>query len=257
MLDRIAALVARAAGDAPPASVGIGSPGPVDHVAGTVSHPPNLPGWGVVDLAGELARRLGLDRTAVRVENDANAFALGEARIGAGVGRRSLLAVTLGTGIGGAFVLDGEVLRGATGVAGEIGHTRLRERGPRCGCGRIGCLETFASATALVRRAREAGASADLDARAIVEGARAGDAGLRRVVTEVALDLGDGLVDAIHLLDPEIIVIGGGLRHAGDLLLEPIRDRIRTEALPPARGVAVVVSELGPRAAIVGAAGRR
>jgi len=252
VLDRIAGLIRRAGGGVPTA-VGIGSPGPVDR-DGIVREPPNLPGWSAVDLASELSARLGLDRAAVHVENDANAFALGESLIGVGVGRESLFAVTLGTGIGGALVLDGKLMRGASGVAGEIGHTTLRPDGPRCGCGRLGCLETFASATALVRRAREAtGISGDLDGQTIVDAAVEGNESMRTVIAEVGRDLGLGLVDAIHMVDPDVIVIGGGLRHAGEMLLEPARECIRLEALLPARDVELVASRLGPTAAIVGA----
>lgn len=193
--------------------IGVGSPGPLELPLGVLHHPPNLPGFDGLNLRGELQRRL--DRP-VHVDSDGNVAAYGEAMLGAGraFGSRSLFMYTLGTGVGSGIVLDGRIWRGMQGAAGESGHGPLLPDGPKCGCGARGCLETYASATAIVRRARELGIEAPthgvLTALAIAERAKLGDERALKVFEEVGDALGLSLAHLVNALDLPLYVIGGG-----------------------------------------------
>ena len=244
--------------------IGVGAPGSVDATRGIVRSMVNVPGWRDVPLRRLLERRLGC-RCAV--DNDANCFALAEHRLGAGQGADEMIGVTLGTGVGGGLVFGGELYRGADGTAGELGHIVIDPRGGRCGCGRRGCLESWVGAAAIVRLGRRAlrrGAgplnalaarAGEVTPRLIGEAARAGDARARAIWAEVGRRLGMGLADLTNALNPQRIVIGGGIANNWALFAPTLMRTLRAEAMePPARTVRVVRARLGDRAGIVGAA---
>ena len=246
--------------------VGIGAPGLIDGRRGIIRQLVNVPGgWRGVPLKRLLERRLGCP---CAVENDVNVVALGEWRFGAGRGTRDSLYVTLGTGVGGGVVSNGSLVRGATGSAGEIGHTVLRPDGPRCACGSRGCLEAFVGTPAILRRARRAarasrGALAAIVTRepgrlspaSISQAAKAGDPAARRVWREIGRDLGAGLASAINLLNPERIVIGGGIAKAWPWFSASLMATVRARAFGvPVRACRIVRAQLGDAAGIIGAA---
>ena len=232
--------------------VGVGIPGPV--VDGTVYGCVNL-GWETVPVAQSLSRLL--DGVCVRAGNDANVAALGECWQGAGTGRQNLLLVTLGTGVGCGVVVDGVILPGAHGAAGELGHVQVRaDEEERCGCGKRGCLEQYASATGIVRLARQKGLalSEPLTAKAVLDAARGGDPVARQVAEEAGTVLGLALSWAACLLDPELILLGGGVARAGDVLLDPVRAQYRRSVFHRARETEFALAALGNDAGIYGAA---
>lgn len=245
--------------------VGIACGGPLDPVAGTVHEPPNLPGWVDVPIVARFADAFG--RPAV-LDNDATAALLAELWFGAARGANDAVYLTISTGIGGGAVLDGHPRRGAWGNGAEFGHVSVDLNGWPCACGRRGCLEAFASGTNIARRAREALDRADappsllrslagsvdaIRAEHVVEAARRGDAVASAVWDATTLVLGEGLVTILHAFNPEVVVIGGGVSAAGDLLLEPLR-RAAASALPPAARARIVLAALGPQLGVVGAA---
>ena len=248
------------------AAVGVGLPGLVD-LDGVVHYSPNLPGF--VDVAARERLAVACPVPLV-VDNDANVAALGEALHGAGRGRRDVLVVTLGTGIGGGLVLGGVVYRGGFGFAAEIGHFTVDPTGPPCACGARGHWEAVASGTALGRRAREwaeRGDAPNVLARAggivgavtghdVGEVARAGGGDGRAILLEHARAVALGLGGLINILDPELIVISGGLVELGDLLLEPVRAALPeyVEAAPLRPLPPVLAATLGEHAGAVGAA---
>lgn len=200
--------------------IGAGSPGPLELPRGVLHHPPNLPGFDGLNLRAELERRL--DRP-VQVDSDANVAAYGEALLGAGraFGSQSLFMYTLGTGVGSGIVLNGVIWRGMQGAAGESGHGPILLNGPKCGCGARGCLEMYASATAIVRRGREVGLQPPthgvLTALAIAERAKLGDERALQVFDEVGYALGLSLAHLVNALDLPLYVIGGGAAAAWGL----------------------------------------
>lgn len=217
-------------------AVGASAAGFVDKQRATLVFAPNL-AWRDEPLKSHLEKELGLP---VVVENDANAAAWGEFTFGAGADIDNLLLLTLGTGVGGGIVLDGELVRGGFGMAAEVGHITVVPDGVRCGCGNLGCLESYASGSALVRMTREAaaaspGPAAALVARAggdpqaidgpmVTEAAHAGDPFAVERLEELGEWVGRGIATLTAVLDPNVVVIGGGVAEAGDLLLDPIRD---------------------------------
>lgn len=245
-------------------AIGIDSAGIVDSARNVVLEAPNLRGWEEAPVAEEIGRHFGVPAF---LENDVNAMAYGEWRCGAGRGVRHLVCLTLGTGVGGGLVLDGALYRGAHGAAGEIGHMSLDRNGPECACGSHGCLERYVGAQYIVARAHEFlqrdrtesrlrdFAPASLTARHVGEAAQAGDATARGVLAETGRWLGVGLAGVVNLLDPERIVIGGGVARAGAPLFDPARAMMRERAMGvPAAAVEVVPAALGDDAAVVGAA---
>lgn len=248
------------------AAVGVGAAGLVDH-DGVVRYAPNIPAFVEYPLAARLAGALGLP---VIVDNDANAAAWGEVAHGAAAGVADVLVVTLGTGVGGGIVTGGSLYRGAHGLAAEIGHFTVMAGGPECACGERGHWEAVASGTALGRIGREwasAGRAPGVLARAggevdlvrgehVGEAALDGDADALAIVRAFAGDVALGLAGLANILDPAVIVVGGGLVVLGDLLLEPLRDaftpRIEAPAHRPA--IPIVPAALGERAGAVGAA---
>ncbi len=203
-------------------------------------------GWDDYPLAQRLKQDLGVGR--VCIANDANAMALGEWKFGAGAGAASLLFVTVSTGIGGAVIVAGGLWEGAAGMAGEIGHMQLVHDGPRCTCGRSGCLEALAAGPAVARRAGLP------TARAVAERAAAGDAAARQALVECAGYLGVGVANAVNLLDVERVVIGGGVSRAGALWWGAVQAAVKERLLPRRAAVAVVPSGLGEYASVWGAA---
>ncbi|MDX8452300.1 ROK family protein [Mesorhizobium sp. VK9D] len=245
--------------------IGIGAcaPGPLDPKAGIVIGPPTLSGWHNVPMIDILSRQFGLP---VRLENDANAAALGEWRYGAGRGSESLVFVTVSTGIGGGVIADGHIYHGRRGLAAEIGHMTITGEGDRCFCGNVGCFEAVASGTALGRRAtqltapgdgsqlRRLSRNGDVSARHVVEAARTGEAIARELLDAEARWLGIGFTNLLHLYSPEVIVMGGGLSNGFDLLEPGIRATIDERAMQAYRDVPIVPAKLGDRAGLVGAA---
>src|SRR4051794_17438570 len=228
-------LVAELRGDHEIVAVGVGAAGFVDSGRSTVMFAPNL-AWRDEPLRRDLERRIGLP---VVIENDANAAAWGEFAFGAGEDVADSLLVTVGTGVGGGIVLNGELHRGAFGVAAEIGHMRVVPDGRICGCGNRGCWEQYASGSALVRDTRDQARKGSLIARSLVdraggdvesitgplitEAAREGDDFAREQLASLGRWLGEGIASLTAILDPAVVVIGGGVSEAGDLLLDPIR----------------------------------
>ncbi len=228
-------------------SVGIGIPGLYDPVAGTTRFLVNFPGgWPGVPVAGPVGAALGLPTTLI---NDARAFGLAELRLGVARGASSMIGLTLGTGIGGVIAIDGRVHQGHDGTGGELGHQTLEPDGPLCGCGNRGCLEAFARADRIAAACGTATAEAAMDA------ARAGDPRAVAGLLVVGRYLGIGIANMIAVINPDVVVIGGGVSAAFDLLRAPIeaelRERVRTTALELVR---LVPAELGTWAGAIGAA---
>jgi predicted NBD/HSP70 family sugar kinase len=229
---------------------GVGLPGPVDRRTGKIGSAVILPGWAGLRAQAELAHRLGLH---VEVDNDANLGALAEASFGAGRGLKDILYVMVGSGIGAGFVLDGRVHRGASGLAGEIGHVQVRPDGAVCRCGNRGCLETIAGEGAL-RALLRPRLGRDVTECELLDLVAGGDLGARRVVDDAGRAIGRVLADLCNALNPEAIVVGGQLSKVGEPLLGGIREAVDRYALPAAaHGVQVMLGELGDRAEIVGA----
>lgn len=241
--------------------VGVGCAGPVDLKAGIVFNPPNLPGWLRVPLIDHLQEALALPAV---LENDANAAALGEFRYGAGKGARSIVYLTVSTGIGGGIILEGKIWHGLKDAAGEIGHMTVCPDGPLCGCGNRGCLEAMSSGTSIARRAREAvvagrktalSAIPALTSADVVQLAQQGDPVAREVWESAVTYLGIGVAAVITILAPERVVIGGGVTKAGDFLFQPLRAYVRERVkLVPVESVAILPAALGPDVGILGAA---
>lgn len=246
------------------AAVGVGAAGMVDR-DGTVRYSPNVHAFADTPVRRDLETAVGLP---VAVDNDANVAALAEARVGAARGCAHAMVITLGTGIGGGLVIDGRVLRGAHGFAAEVGHFQIDPNGPRCACGERGHWEALASGNALGDRGREAaaaGAAPVVLARAgtveavrgehVAEAAAAGDGAARAILDAFAEQVAIGLVGLTNILDPERIVISGGLIALGDLLLAPIRRHFvgHLEGAAHRADVEVVAAALGTRAGVIGA----
>ena len=277
VVGRIAALARRLlseAGVAKDETVGVcvGSPGPLDSRTGVVHDAPNL-GWRDVPLAALLTEKLrppqGELDVPVVVENDANAAAYGEAWAGAGRDAVCSLMLTLGTGIGGGIVMNGKLWRGVTDAGGELGHMTIKYDGRPCNCGFTGCIEAYASASAVARRMKEAveagGESAltnrilagdDVDAEAIHAAALAGDALSRRIIEETGELLGIAITSYAHIFNPDVIILHGGLVNAGEMLLGPLRAAVEASCFKASlQGLRIVPSHLKGDAGIVGAAG--
>ena len=251
------------------AAIGLGSPGTFKPPHSLVSNCPNLHSLEGKELARPVASALAQERKTVTLDNDANMAAFAEAWVGAGRGRNTLALMTLGTGIGGGIILNGEVWRGAWGTAAELGHQNLYPDGVLCGCGNRGCLESYASATGLVRRFHEAVAAgkrtrldrpakkrSPITARDITHAARAGDRTCLALVQETGKYLGIAVMNLLHILNVELVVFAGGMTAAGAILLKPIREEVRRRAMPLARRkVKIIFSRLGNDAGLIGAAG--
>jgi glucokinase len=228
-----------------------------------LSSAPNLPGWRDVPICRYLEERLGVP---ARLENDANAAALGEHVYGAGRGCRHLIYMTVSTGIGGGLIIDGRLYRGATGVAGELGHMTIEPDGPLCGCGNRGCLEALASGTGIAARGEELvaqGGSAllarlaqeqgDLTAETVSRAAGQGDIACQGIIRRAGYYLGIGFASYVNIFNPEVIIIGGGLAKVGELLLGPARVEMAARAMREAlKAVQLRPAELGDYAGVMG-----
>lgn len=230
--------------------VGLGVPGPIDVESGTLGSTSILPGWTGINPSEELAARLGVP---VYVDNDANLGALGELVWGSGRGVKDLAYIKVASGVGAGLVIDGHIYRGPGGTAGEIGHITLDESGPVCRCGNRGCLETFTAARYVLPLLRPSHGP-DLTMERVVQLAREGDPGCRRVIGDVGRHIGSGVANLCNLLNPSRVVLGGSLAEAGELVLAPIRDSVSRYAIPSAgRQLSVLPGALGARAEVLGA----
>jgi glucokinase-like ROK family protein len=230
--------------------VGLGVPGPIDMESGTLGSTAILPGWSGINPRQELTDRLGVP---VQVDNDANLGALGELVWGSGRGVKDLAYIKVASGVGAGLVIDGRIYRGPGGTAGEIGHITLDESGPVCRCGNRGCLETFTAARYVLELLR--GSHGDgLTVPKMVQLARAGDPGCRRVIGDVGRHIGMGVASLCNILNPSRIVLGGDLAEAGELVLGPIRESVSRYAIPSAaQRLSVMPGALGARAEVLGA----
>jgi glucokinase len=247
------------------AGVGIGAPGPLDTARGLVLLTPNL-GWTNFPLRDRITEVLGLPAT---LDNDANCAIFGEWWRGAARGAKHVVGLTIGTGIGGGIVLDGQIYHGASDIAGEIGHMTIDSTGRRCKCGNYGCLEAYASGPAIAARAVEgveAGAETSLPeyvrgdltqitAQVVYEAAHDGDEYAREVVHDTAKVLGAGVANIINIFNPQVVVICGGVTLAGDQLFVPLRSEVKRRAFKPAANACrIVPGELTGTAGVYGAA---
>ena len=246
--------------------IGFDFPGQVDCKTGVVKLAPNIPGWVNVPIAQMIEDEFHIP---TRIDNDVRCAALGELKFGAGRGCENFICITVGTGIGSGIVINGKVVRGATNAAGELGHIKLQMNGgPICGCGDTGCLEAFASGPAIVAMAQEyikGGKSTKFREMAAVEGgeitpymvakaAEEGDPVAKRIFEIVGEYIGIGLTSVINLLNPERVIIGGGVAESGELLLGPIRKTIKERAMVVAgNAVEIVPAQLGNSAGVIGA----
>jgi glucokinase len=258
MVEAVAAVKSGAGGAS---AVGFGIPSLVDSASGMSVASVHLPLDGV-PFRSLMQERLGLP---VYVDNDVNLAALAELRVGAARGARFAVMLTLGTGIGGAIVIDGRVYRGADGAAGELGHVTVDVDGPPCTCGNRGCLEAVVSGPAIGRAGERLAAAAPpasalraagpLTGALVTDLALSGDADARAAVASVGELLGVGLVGIVNAFNPEVVVIGGGAARAGELLLEPARRVVAERALRPSRDRArIVPAALGDESGVIGAA---
>jgi glucokinase len=244
--------------------VGVGAPGPLDREAGVVIVAPNL-GWRDFPLRDRISDAI---RLPVTLDNDANCATVGEWWRGAAQGARNVVGLTIGTGIGGGVIVDGKLFHGSSDVAGEIGHTTIDSTGRYCKCGNYGCLEAYASGPAIAQRAREAlerdeesrlrqlvnGDLAALTAATVYDAAREGDALAREIVRDTARFLGTGIANLLNILNPDVVVVAGGVTQAGETLFEPLRAEVRRRAFRPAVNACRIVPGLLPgTAGMVGA----
>jgi glucokinase len=246
-------------------AIGLGVPCTIDRERGLAIASVNLP-IANVPIRDLIAERLGLPTF---IDNDANVAALAEHRFGVGRGTRNLVLLTIGTGIGGGLVLEGELFRGSSGAGAELGHVVIDENGPKCqgNCPNHGCVEALASGTALARAGtlaaqthpdsalgRALAAEGEVTGKTVTEAALAGDGIAVEAVAGIGRHLGAALASFANVFDPDVIVIGGGVAAAGELLLGPARREVRARALPPMNETEVANAALGPDAGMIGAA---
>jgi len=248
-------------------SVGVGAPGPMNWKTGIVYSPPNLTGWHNVPLAAEMRNRL---KVPCYIENDANAACFGEYWLGAGQGCECIAVFTLGTGVGGGIVVFKQLLRGIDGTAGELGHLKVQRDGRLCGCGSRGCLEAYASVTGMVRTAQEGIEKGretiltklcnnDMDkitGKMISQAADKGDAFAQEVVQETAIWLGLGIASVVNMLNPERVILCGGMIAAKERLFKPVRETVMKNAFEvPAKRCEILPAGLDEDSGVFGCAG--
>ncbi|MBN2311351.1 MAG: ROK family glucokinase, partial [Candidatus Hydrogenedentes bacterium] len=248
-------------------AVGMGVPGPMNWQTGVLFSPPNLPGWKDVPVADLMHERLGVP---VFVDNDANVAAFGEFWGGAGRGVQSMVLLTLGTGVGGGIVVFGRLLRGIDGTAAEIGHLCVKRNGRQCNCGAKGCLEAYASVTGMLRTAVKGiedghetllttlcgGDLSKLTGKMISDAVAQGDGFAEWVMEQTGVWLGTGIGSLINLLNPEKVVLTGGMIAAGEVLFRPIRETALAQSFDvPGRRAEIVAAGLGADSGVIGAAG--
>ena len=240
--------------------IGVGAPGAVDEEGTMVGGAVNL-GWGVLNIPQILKEYLDVP---VKAANDANVAALGEMWQGGGKGHRNMVAVTLGTGVGGGIIVEGKILTGATGAGGEIGHIHMDDNETElCGCKKKGCLEQYASATGIVRLAKRRLAEDDkpsclregeISAKTVFDGVKAGDEVAIEIAERFGNYLGKGLAMVACTVNPEVFVIGGGVSKAGEILLSFIKPSFEKYVFSPCKKVEFALAKLGNDAGIYGAA---
>ncbi len=239
--------------------MGIGFPGPLNAETGIIFNPPNLNGWDGVPLREILRREL---RVPVSIENDANAAALGEWWKGAGAGTNSLFCITLGTGVGGGIILDGKVWHGASSIAGEIGHTTVMRDGVKCKCGNTGCLEVYACSGGILKRINDAlsGERVDklpplTDLKQVDQMVMQGNEVVLNVIKETGIILGIAMASLVNLLNPEMVVLSGGVTNLGEKLIEPLKKEVKKRAFEKAtESLRIELSRLDDNSGILGAA---
>lgn len=243
--------------------IGVGVPGPIVVEKGIVSHPPIMPGWDNFPIQSTMAE---MWKCTISLNNDAELGALGEWAHGAGRGERHLAYLKVGSGVGAGLLLDGKIYRGATGSAGEIGHTTIVQNGPLCACGNRGCLEALAGGTAIARQAQEAVRSGkrtllaaheplqSITAKDVAAAARLGDLVAQQIMQDAGTYLGIAIASLVNLFNPNMVVVGGGVAQVGDLLLQPIRQIVQQRSLrSSAQAVRINTAVLGRRASSMGA----
>ncbi|MBN2386234.1 MAG: ROK family transcriptional regulator [Anaerolineales bacterium] len=244
-------------------AIGVGVPGPIVTEAGTVVSPPIMPGWDRYPIRDTLYKRW---ETPLSLGNDAEMGALGEWAAGAGRGEHNLAYIKVGSGIGAGLLLDGQIYRGVTGSAGEIGHLTIDENGPLCTCGNHGCLEAVASGHAIARQAQEAVSKGQrtqlsaiqpvetISARDVAAAARRGDLLSQQILNKAGSHIGIAIAGLVNLFNPGMVIIGGGVAQTGDILLEPMRQAVQRRSLPAAtRVVRITTAMLGRRSSSLGA----
>jgi len=239
--------------------IAIGVPGPLNPMTGIVNCAPNIDGWKNLPLAKIIRSEFN---TPCKIGNDANLAALGEWKYGAGIGHNDLLYITISTGIGGGIISGGDLLVGSLGLAGEVGHIKVMRNGPMCGCGKSGHLEAVASGTGIANYLSEQLASGrdsilgkNPSAHNAAEAAKKGDALSIEAFERAGSFLGQGIASMLHLFNPSIIVLGGGVTKAGDLLLKPFRQSLELEVLSPAylQNLKIETAKLGDHVVLIGA----
>ena len=245
--------------------ISIGAPGPLDPFKGIILEAPNLPGWIDLPLKDLVKARF---ECPVVLGNDANLAALGEWRFGAGRGTKNMIYITISTGIGSGVIVDGNLLLGSRGLAGELGHMTLDPSGPRCGCGQIGHIESLASGTSIARNAEmlinQGGSSklketlddqGSISAREVGGAAESGDELALSVIQDAGMWIGHHLADLTHAFNPELFILGGGVAQLGAMLFEPIMLSLQDHVMHPAyfQGLRIEPAQLGDDAGLIGA----
>ncbi len=242
----------------------IAVPGPVDSRAGVIHSAPNMPNWNGIPVSAWMTETTGIP---FYLENDANAAAWGEFWVGEAANHRgNMVLLTVGTGIGGAVIVEGRLLEGANGTAGELGHICVKEHGRPCGCGANGCVEAYASATAIVQRFKKhltrgwesplSESTDKIDCAGIFAAAQAGDTLAKHIVARTGYYLGVAAATLANVLNPECCLVAGGVAQAGDALLEPMRQECRRRCYTPGKNMEIIPASLGADAGLFGAAGR-
>ena len=244
-------------------AIGVGVPGPIVSDEGLVLAPPIMPGWDRFPIRDTLEKMWGCP---VSLSNDSELGVLGEWAAGAGRGEQNLAYIKIGTGIGAGLLLDGQIYRGVTGSAGEIGHLTIDENGPLCACGNHGCLEAIAGGTAIALQAQEAARKGQrtqlssikpieaITARDVAAAARLGDLVAQQILTHAGTYVGIAIAGMVNIFNPGMVIIGGGVAQSGDILLEPIRLAVQRRSLPVAtRAVRITTAMLGRRSSSMGA----
>lgn len=247
-------------------AISIAAPGPLNPWKGIIHQAPNLPGWREVPLADILHHAF---KVPVYLNNDANLAALAEHRFGAGQGINDLIYLTISTGIGGGIISQGRLLLGAKGLAAEVGHMTLEPEGPPCGCGGWGHLESLASGPSIARRAVEEmekgtetsitrlveGELSKVTAKVVAQAAQEGDPLANSIFKEAGFYIGLGIANLLHILNPQLVILGGGVTRAGDLLFDPIRATVKAHTMPSYQeGLKIVPAALGGDVGLLGAA---
>lgn len=233
--------------------IGVSATGQVDdHIGAVIGTNGKIPHYEGAQIKKEMEAEFGVP---VYCLNDANAAALGECFIGRGKGFDNVLMITLGTGVGGGIVIGGKIFGGTRGIAGELGHFTLYQNGIPCPCGKVGCYESYAATTALVRRAKEATGEAELNGRIIFERAQAGDETMLAVLDSWIDDIASGITGLVHIFNPQLVLIGGGVSAQEELLIRPLREKVLATLMPRfAEGLLVESATLANDAGLIGAA---